>query len=91
MLARLLAAKRNGPSVPPAGAVSLSRRTLYLIRHPHLALWWRDPYRLRPGALDRRYEWTTRRERAWRFPTHAAAEASLRDTGEAGIIEADRR
>jgi len=76
---------RYGWPAPPL----LPLRVHYLVRHPRLAVWWRDPHRRYSLAGDPRSDWTPDRARAYRFSTAEQARAILADHGIDGVIVAD--
>jgi hypothetical protein len=62
------------------------RQSQFVVRHSHLALWWRDPYRMRVNAGDPRSDWHKELRRAHRFLSYDQAEHRLTEAGEKGII-----
>jgi len=87
MSIRLWAANRPVLALIVRGRpILLPVRTLYIVRHPRFALWWRDPWQLRTNAGDPRSDWGPR-ERAYRFGSTDAANHALATNDVAGIIE----
>jgi len=57
----------------------------WLVRHPTLGLYWRDPYALRSKAGDPRSDWGTQAQ-AWRFHTAEQAEYLMAEHAVRGTL-----
>lgn len=66
-------------------------RTVYVVRHPRLAVYWRDPYKRYKNAGDPRSDWSARLDRAYRFAEQHHAQQALREANEEGLIVATSR
>lgn len=61
-------------------------RWAYVVRHPRLAIYWRDPYGRYARAGDPQSDWTPEVERAYRFAERHHALEALRETGTDGFV-----
>jgi hypothetical protein len=58
---------------------------VYIIEHPRLTMFHRDPFQIRPNAGDPRSDWGTA-NRAWRFRTEDQARYAMESAGVDGTI-----
>ena len=72
--------------VRPAPPILPPVRFFYVVRHPRLAVYWRDPYGRYKRAGDPRSDWTPELRRAYRFAERHHATAALVEAGETGHV-----
>ena len=71
----------------PEPEIRIGPTHCYVIRHPTLVWYLRDPHRLRDSSDDPRRQWGPIHQ-AWRFPTCDSAENCLMWQEYTGVIEA---